>query len=78
MKITDNRYKPNVVMFKDLNIGDCFEYRGDFYIKMYPIERDDLEECNYTAFKLGCSRAWSFNNDAKVTKVNMEVIIENE
>ena len=78
MIITDNRHKPKVTMFKDLNIGDCFEYKGEFYIKMYPVERCGHVEYNYTAFKLGSSRAWSFANDVFVTKVSMEVIIGNE
>ena len=78
MKITDNRNKPNVVMFNDLNIGDCFEYKGEFYIKMYPIERCDLEEYDYTAFKLSNCRACSFVYSDYVTKVDMEIIIENE
>lgn len=77
MKITDNRYKPNVVMFKDLNIGDCFEYKNDFYIKTYPIEISLNEENNYRAFKLGYARACSFADDTIVTKVNMEIIIKN-
>lgn len=75
MKITDNRHKQKVVMFKDLKIGDCFEYKDDFYIKMLPIGRCDIED---TAFRLGCSKAWYFAPDVFVTKVNMEVIIENE
>lgn len=78
MKITDNRNKPNVVMFNDLNIGDCFEYKGDFYIKMYPIELCDVEEFNYTAFKLDNCRAYNFVYNDSVTKVDMEIIIRNE
>lgn len=77
MKITDNRYKPNVVMFKDLNIGDCFEYKGDFYIKTYPIEISLNEENNYRAFRLGHNRFCAFADDTIVTKVNMEIIIKN-
>lgn len=77
MKITDNRNKPKVVLFNDLGIGDCFEYKGEFYIKMYPIECCDLTEYNYTAFKLGSSRACNFVYSDYVTKVNMEIIIEN-
>lgn len=77
MKIIDERHKQNTVMFNDLGIGDCFEYNGDFYIKMYPIERDNAMY-SYSAFNLIHNEAWSFANDVNVTKVNMEVIIKNE
>lgn len=78
MKIIDERHKQNTVMFNDLGIGDCFEYNGDFYIKMFPIERCDNVDYNYTVFKLDSCRAWCFACDTLVTKVNMEVIIRNE
>jgi hypothetical protein len=77
MKITDERHKRNTVMFKDLNIGDCFEFRGDFYIKIDPIELSFNEENNYRAFKLGPNVVFAFANDAIVTKVNIEIIIKN-
>ena len=75
MKITDNRNKPNVVMFNDLGIGDCFEFNGDFYIKIYPIKRDDPLVCSYSAFELGNCKALSFIDTTVVTKVDMEIII---
>ena len=78
MKITDNRYKPNVVMFKDLDVGDCFEYKGDFYIKMYSLDSVYMMKVINRAFKLGCTNVCDFADDTIVTKVNMEVIIENE
>ena len=53
MKIIDEHHKSNVVMFKDLDIGDCFEFRDNFYIKIDPIELSFSKENNYRAFKLG-------------------------
>lgn len=76
MKITDNR-KLNTFMLKDLNIGDCFSHNDDFYIKISPISCDDcgLEEVSFTSLRLSDCHIVPFNNDADVTKVDIEIII---
>lgn len=70
IKIIDNTLKEYT--FYDLGVGATFKYKDNYFIKIELVEHG-LHEWN--AIKLNNGELISFDDDAKVTPFNCELII---
>jgi len=72
MKIED-RIKENRVTFINLNIGDCFYYSGDYYIKTE--EKHISDGGKLTAVSLKSGLYYHFIDNEYVIKLKAKVVI---
>ena len=72
MNIIDERIK-NIVLFKDLAVGDVFNITGEYYIRMKKYNSDGVKwnSLNLTDFDV-----YFFDGDEAVTKVEAELRVK--
>ena len=71
MKITNNGVKP--ITFEEIEVGEVFEFRGSFYIKINSVYNYQAIAMN--AVTLANGNTVQFRDDCKVTKPDCELII---
>jgi hypothetical protein len=72
MKIIDNTVS-KTVLFESLALGDVFSFGSNFYMKIPLIEGSETVA---NAVSLAYGFMDYFNDDALVTKVNCQLVIE--
>lgn len=60
--------------FKDLEIGDVFQYKSEIYIKCQILLNDPIE---YNVFQLNDSSNYHFQDDTLVEIIEYDFIIKN-
>lgn len=68
MKITDKRTEKKEYTFKDVVLGNVFEYSGDIYLKL------DTSDADYNAYNLNTYRFVTLSGDA-VIPIEAELVI---
>jgi hypothetical protein len=69
-----NEHPENIVLFKDLSVGDVFHVYGDYYVRIkthynvYGIERNSLNLTNYDFY--------SYWDEQPVTKVEADLHVK--
>lgn len=72
MKIQDNRNQ-NTICFKDIAVGDVFECRDIFYLKIIDIKLDELTNIN--AIELEQGKIACFSETEQVKRINAELVV---
>ena len=68
MKITDKRTEKKEYTFKDVVLGNVFEYSGDIYLKL------DTSDADYNAYNLNTCRFVTLSGDT-VMPIEAELVI---
>ena len=69
MRIIDERIKRRGRTFKDIELGDVFEYLGDIYLKL------DTSDVDSNAYNLNTCRFAILLSDSVVTLIEAELVI---
>lgn len=72
MNIINERIK-NIVLFKDLNIGDVFNITGEYYIRVKEYHSSGIK---LNSFSLIDFDIYFFDEDEAVTKVEADLYIK--
>lgn len=77
MKIIDNTVS-KTVLFESLECGDVFSFGNNFYMKILPIDewKSETSASVRNVILLADGSADYFTDDALVTKVNCQLVIE--
>lgn len=75
MKVEDKR---NKVPFGTIEIGDCFEYDGNIYMKLirHEVDYSTFKRQYYNAVELERGHLRVFHGDESVWPVDAKVVIE--
>lgn len=71
MKIEDHRKSAT---FGDIEVGGCFEYEGDVWMKVKGHRFDDVSN----AVDILCGALMTIEDDEKVWRVDAKAVIERE
>lgn len=62
----------NIVLFKDLSIGDVFSIRGDYYIRI----KESTDGIKWNSLNLTNYDIYFYHDDLQVTKVEADLYIK--